>query len=668
MIKKFNEFDVNDYLGMKHLNEDVKVEDEFEKDRPQAVYENPYLDKISNIVLRKLKTANLGNFGIYHDVIYMDGMPGFWVYGIDNKSLNIVCFRDTNEKKISIFDTFEINAENTARVTYSTTTLGFKNMLDKVIEDLQGGELNEAFGSYQWDIKHIDKFKDFDSLDLVYLINLYKQGSDNVTGQKIYDNYINGDKDAVRIFGRFSSKPSPSDGRKLMNITRIFINYIQNGGHSNDKRTPKEIDDLLNTGNYNDVIDKFKDLGVKSSGITVSSGGSVGVSDSADGVDASKLREEMKKKEQEKNDALFAEFQTNMQLFDETLSSYCEKTKYNKKTGRTAVRCLVLSGTGGFGKSYALNQVMKKYKMVQNEDYYVFTSASSTADIMYKKFYKYNDKIVVFDDTPKIFSEEYRVSMWKNSLELRGTPKEVGYPRSIPRTGDIYDLDAINYDRYRRYFKEIGKLTDDEKNDFYESQIKKYFGARRLEELWDSGKCDWKEGYKGKLKDYNDPDQEQKNEDAVAEIDDGWKTRVKEVQPKIPSSFEFKGYIVILTNQPESEIINAMGGQANYDAVKSRLLFLTADAPYQSFWEGLRKQILAEADDESIPDEKKLIQGFMAKEFVEAVDDYVFNKGTSVTRRLVSIFHDRFSDPKTMGNWRDYLDRHIGKQQSYNGR
>lgn len=667
MIKKFDEFDVNDYLGMKHLNEDVKVEDEFEKDRPQAVYENPYLDKISNIVLRKLKTANLGNFGIYHDVIYIDGMPGFWVYGIDNKSINIVCFRNTNEKKISIFDTFEINAENTVRVTYSTKTLGFKDMLDKMIEDLQGNELNESYGSYGWDKKHIDKFKDFDNLDLVYLISLNKQGKANVTGQKIYDNYINGDKDAVRILDRFTPSPCPADGRKLMNIAKSFIEYIQYG-HCKDNKTPNEIDDLLNTGDYDDVIQNFKDLGITPNEITVTTGGSAGISGSADGVDKSKMREEAKKKEQEKNDALFAEFQTSMNLFNETLSAFCGKTKYNKKSGLCAIRCLVLSGTGGFGKSYALNKVMKQYKMVQNKDYYVFTSAASTADIMYKKFYKYNDKIVVFDDTPKIFSEEYRVSMWKNSLELKGTPKEVGYPRTISRTGDIYDLDAINYDRYRRYFKEIGKLTDDEKNDFYETQIKKYFGAGKLNLLWDSGKCDWTDNYENYLKDYNDPDREQRNMDAVAEINDEWKTRVKEVQPKIPSSFEFKGFIVILTNQPESEIINAMGGSANYDAVKSRLLFLTADAPYQSFWEGLRKQILEEANDESIPDEKKLIQGFMAKEFVEAVDDYVFNKGTSVTRRLVSIFHDRFSDPKTMGNWRDYLDRHIGKPQSYNGR
>ena len=132
MIKKFKNFDADGFINKKKalkeavesslesknqtmvaskVDPDVNIDDVI---TGKAFYEDPYLFKIFNIVWKRLKS--IGEFGVYHDIVYLNNVPGIWFYGIDNEK-NIVCCRDTNIKTMSIFNDFELGASNKAVVT-----------------------------------------------------------------------------------------------------------------------------------------------------------------------------------------------------------------------------------------------------------------------------------------------------------------------------------------------------------------------------------------------------------------------------------------------------------------------------------------------------------------------------------------------------------------------
>ena len=203
MIKKFKDFDSNEFLVKKSLvkeaieSEDLSIVDsEIETDIPEedvifgkAVYDDPYLLKISRIIWNRLK--NIGEFGIYHDVIYLKGIPGVWFYGIDDNKKNIVCCRDANRKVISVFNEFKLGGTNTAVVTYSTEKFGFKDILDQMIEELKnpGVSVNEellveagGFGDGYSD-KNIANFRKLNWYDKKYMYDLVastKKGDANI--------------------------------------------------------------------------------------------------------------------------------------------------------------------------------------------------------------------------------------------------------------------------------------------------------------------------------------------------------------------------------------------------------------------------------------------------------------------------------------------------------
>lgn len=639
MVKKFNDFDVKEYLKNKHLNEDVNTEDDSNNlvdiDKPQTVYENPYLNKISNIVLRKLKNSNLGNFGINPDVIYIDGMPGFWIYGID-RQINIVCFRDSYEKKIVVFDTLDLDAENNARITYSTKILGFKNIIDQLIKDLREDEINESIvgkvSSYGWGQEEVDEYRKYDLDDIKYLLEFSTTypGNPSKQGSALASVANTGDADAENIFKKFGKgKINGNVGKFIMAITRAIIDFIQKGTAGNEG-----VDMVLNGGEMDDIIELFKSAGVKPSKIIMTAGGVVSVSTTDDPV----VAEEKKKKDEVKRQKQMEEYNKNMDMFRKTLTSFCRSTKYNKSvkvdTSLSALRGVILNGQGGFGKTWTFREVMKANGMRENKDYYVFTSGSTTADVMYKKFYKYNNKIICFDDSPKIFSDEYRVSLWKSALQDDIENSKVVSSRPATENSQLYSVNALNGNRYQRYFTEIGKISRVEKNKFYENEIKDKLPAKHISFIWDKSNCDWKDGV-------NFTEEEK---EIVKKIDKDWETKELNMTPKIPDEFCFGGYIVILTNKTVDQIKEDLpGGEEDYKPIKRRMNILSADAPNQALWDSLRKQILDELENASIPSEKCLIQKDMAKEFVDEVDNlFMENPHATLTRATITEFHRRF--------------------------
>ena len=142
----------------------------------------------------------------------MNNVPGVRFYD-KNGGKTIICCRSTHEKSISVFDTFEIGQRNTALRTYSTKKLGFKDMIDQLIDDLSApGDVSEAVineGRYGlgWSETDISGFKGLahDERDFIY--SFIRKFGKSTAGSQFVSLLDGGDKIAVKIWEKYRGKP-----------------------------------------------------------------------------------------------------------------------------------------------------------------------------------------------------------------------------------------------------------------------------------------------------------------------------------------------------------------------------------------------------------------------------------------------------------------------------
>lgn len=645
MIKKFDEFDVNDYLGMKHLNEDVNMEDESndvndvkEEDiiSGQAVYTDPYLTKISNIVLRKLNDANLGRFGINYNIVYVDGVPGVWIYGLDDNSLNVVCFRDTNEKKVAIFDTFEVNAKNTARTTYSSRTLGFKNILDKMINDLQGDEINEGYGTYNWEESDLDKYANLSQSNLKYLKGfLYTTNgttiNPTVAGPNLFNEYINGSQDAAILdnFKDKRNKVSPRSATIVLAITKAFISYIQNNRHCDDKKAPEEINALLSSGKYNNIITNFKNIGIEKNSIITSSGDNYNVGDELGNNENELSNEEIMKVKIAEDTVKYEKTLRKLSIMTDAMCHYVKQNGKIDADDESALikRGLFLTGKGGIGKSYTIEQTLKRNNMIPNRDYVNVSSGSTTAESIYNYLYQYNNKLIIFDDTPDLFSTGRKMSMWKSALQTEGTESLLTYPLSVKEdTKNLYKTGVLT--RQERYFKEMGRKSTSEKNEYKN---------RRLKEL------------------QKELGAEYDRTNALLVINDEWKEIEAETVPLMPNQFSFTGLVIIVGNDSR-DVLRKEIGEGHWSAIIDRFQDYDLSPMSESIWEVIKNKILDEYNDTSIPDQLCLIPRDITEEFIEEIDNLIVKPQYKIiTWRLIRAYGKKLRGKYGREDWKEDL-------------
>jgi hypothetical protein len=83
-----------------------------------------------------------------------------------------------------------------------------------------------------------------------------------------------------------------------------------------------------------------------------------------------------------------------------------------KKVGKA----LIISGNGGIGKSYAVNNVLEAYGHSRPEDYNILKTKCTPIN-MYKFLYRNRDKICVFDDCDSILQNVEGRSILKSALD-----------------------------------------------------------------------------------------------------------------------------------------------------------------------------------------------------------------------------------------------------------
>lgn len=636
MIKKFKNFDSDKFIEKKKAlkeavdadyNDDAPVKKVTEDDviTTKAVYENPIILKISNIVSKKLKDAGIGEFGIYHDIIYLNGVPGVWFYGVDDNHKSIVCCRDTNTKIISVFNDFQLGETNKAIVTYSTKKFGFKDMLAQLVDDLNtpAPEVSESvlleaggFGG-GYSKGNILNFKKFPWADKQFV---YDIASKNTKGDAklIFKNGIGKDKNITRILAAFSPRHEANEGSAKY-IVELACDIFS------DRYSAMDAD-------FKSLADEYK-MKYK--------GGSPAITVDYDtDLDTSDFEAEEADKLKALEDARKAEIAEDTRQYNRTLrklkimaTAMCHYVKQNGKldaddASAMVKRGLFITGIGGIGKSHSIQEVLEENNMVSGRDYVNISSGSTTAESIFNYLYQYNDKLLIFDDSPDLFSEPKKIAVWKSALQSDGTKSEVTYPlQNTKDTGTkLYKTGVLT--RQERYFKEMGRKSTSEKLAYQE---------KRLNEL------------------RKELGVEFDRTNALTLIADEWKELQSETVPLMPDKYIYNGVVIVIGNDTR-EVLRREVGPGHWSAIIDRFKDFDISPMAESVWNVIKDKIMYEYGHTEIPDSLCIIPRDMVEEFVAEVDKLIVDPDhNTMTWRVICEYSKALRGKYGLEDWKEDL-------------
>ena len=669
MIKKFKNFDADEFLNkkraLKEAVESVKNEDktmEVPEDDPDdipedevifgtPVYKDQYLLKISHIIGKKLKAAGLGNFGVAYNIVYLNNVPGVRFYEIEG-TRTIVCCRDTNEKSISIFNNFDVGKENVAIVTYSTKKLGFKDMIDQLVDDLKGGIVNEGvineaadrYGS-GWTVKEVMSFEklDHDERDFVY--GFIRKFGKTTAAAQFLALASGGDPVATRVWKKYKGTDDVKGGpvKYMMDMANTVVtaaNGVKQGGSYQAAVDDGILDNLI--------------ADCKGAGPAIVTKSEVPYDTGEDVDEFEARRAEMEAKHE-------AEIEEDAKNYEETIGSMkaiteamCNYVKQNGKLNRDdksimSRRGILITGKGGIGKTHSIKEALKEKNMVINRDYVWAGSGCSTADAVYKLMYDFNGKMLVFDDSPKLFDGDYRISMWKNALQTDLEDCLIGYPGKESKLS-VYDVRRLKGDRQKKYYTEIGRKSLDDKAEFFKKEMK----ARGIK---------YSPISKDKAVPMASSDLSPEEADEIYDkLKERWKEEEANTKPSMPNEFIFTGVVIIISNYSRDRFIQEVG-TGNWDAISSRFTNFDVAPKAESLWRVMKKRILNDFNDKSIADENCAIPRDMAEEFIEEVESLISNKDyQSINWRTITMFHDILNGAPGRKTWKSTLRNELSRK------
>ena len=657
MIRKFKNFDAGEFISKKKaLKEAAEAALEPEKRTMvapkvdpsvniddvitgKAFYEDPYLFKISNIVWRKLK--NIGEFGVYHDIVYLNGVPGVWFYGIDNEK-NIVCCRNTNIKTISVFNEFEPKGTNKAVVTYSTEKLGFKDMIDQMEEDLKESqmEVNEelileagGFGN-GYSIQNVKNFQKFSWVDKQFVYDLCTNNTKGDAKLFMISGVYSGDKTITRLCASYSPKGQASEGSAKY-LVALGFDIIADRYSSVDPT-------------FKAIADEYKAKYKGGSPVITTS---YGVEFETEDEDEEALKREAERKAAEEeririDSEKYVETLRELREMTDVMCNYVKQNGILNKDDASAMprRGIILLGKGGIGKTATVKKVLKEKNMVKNKDYIWVGSERVTADKLYTLMYKYNGKLIVFDDTGDLFEGKYNGPLWKSALQTDLEDCEIGFPGKESKL-KVYD-DRTMENRQKRYYAEIGAKSDEDKTIFYKQQMKK------------RGLSFSKLG-KGVVSE--DPDLSQQDiQYLMDKIDELWKEESQNVEPSMPTHFYYTGVVIIMSNLDKEDFIDSVGGNSSWKALKSRFVNFNVNPYSETLWSVIKDQIMEEYNNESIDDDACMIPREMTEEFIDEVEALLAEDACEgLTYRTIVGFSRILRGAPGLRSWKTKLKREL---------
>ena len=616
MIKKFKDFDVEQYKKYSlYESLDMSIEnggiDESLLNVP--IGDDRYLVKITRIILNAFDKRGIKNYVPYGYTVYINGVPGVLFQNDDNERNCIVVCRTEYVKTIHVFDDFEFGHDNKARVTYTSEKLGFTDMINELIENISGG-LNEGIlfeaksgKGIGYSSKHIKIVAGWNSKMKEYVV----KGLESMNPYKLSERIkMNASTDEIcrDIVDSLSAS--------TIKYGTYIIQHALDGDYSEFPELEYVLDDKMKAG--------------AKPALTTSFGEDIDVEDYI------AEKEERRKKEIEEQTK---KFNDDIQTIKDITDTFCHYVKQNgilDDNDRSAFlsRGLYITGKAGVGKSHTVKEVLEKNNMIEKRDYYNVGTAPTTATELYKKMYKNNGKLIIFDDSSKIVSGANRIAFWKGVLQT--DPEPVRYPREIgDNNNQFYEVGKKS--RQQRYYAEIGEKSKEEKEEF----------MRKKDKAWKTSKGDF-ESYK----------------DFRSLAEQEWEDMKKNTKELIPDEFTFEGCVIIIGNMSPAELqkdVMTYGGKRDWDAIRQRFQPIEMNPPAEAVWATIQKQIReqqAKSEDE-LPDSMCIVPRDYVDDFISEVNRLLSgDEGpnyTSISWRMASQIGTALKGDKGRRMWKSRL-------------
>lgn len=612
MLKKFKDFDVEQYrlkTILESLDENgasnVKINDTM-LDTPIA--DDKYLLKMSRVIMKALKKAGYTDYAPYGTIVYLNNVPGVWFSNVDGTGKSIVACRNSYTKVLAVFNNFKLGGNNKAEVTYSSEKVGLLDMINQVIDELNGdtlveGVVNEAFRAKAgYGLGHIKKVASWSESMKKFCVEALSTGM----------------------------TPSKLAGEILKNLSNPVCEDIYNSFDRKDttlKYATNVIFDAMNK-TYPEVEGVLEG---SLAGVTPSLRKSI--DDDYDTEEYEKEKAEIAKKELEKAQV---DFEESTQMIKDIVDTFCHYVKQNGQLDEDdqsvfLQKGLYITGRAGSGKSYALNQTLKKNGMINKRDYIEVGNSATDAEALYRLCYRYNGKLIILDDAANVVSGSNRIAFWKAILQT--DPKPVRFPRETRESSSsMYIVDRKT--RQEQYFAEIGQKTNEERSEFFKKKRREY-GTKEL-----SGR--------------------ELDNMIAAE----WDEVKKNTRPLIPDEFLFTGCIVVIGNMTHEELKKVVvkdGGERDWDAVRQRFQPIEINPPYEVLWNVIQKQIREQQSmsEEELPSYSCIVPREYVDEFIEEVN-YLLegNEGpeyTGVSWRMATQIGQALKGEKGRRMWKRRL-------------
>ena len=620
MIKTFKDFD-SELKGQKiyeAIDEDIQDTNEkkfTENDIivPELISSNKFLLKISKIVLKRLDASGLGQFGVQPNIITIDGAPGVYFFNYNDKSMNIVICRNTMGKHVYLFKDFDTIGENVADLVLSTKSLGFSDIIDEMIAYLSStpNSIDEAWRANIYSVNtgddDVDRILKMGTttrqlfLDVVLAYGIAK-GADNImSGSNSDKNCMLMCDEAVNAF-----KAKKLTRGLILRICVIFAVAAEKFTSNVPSDAIKDTKRVLNG------------LTIKTSTSPISTASNVSAvidDDTQKELDA-QYQAELQEDTDEYLDSLHGIYKTTC-----AMCSYVKNDGEvnDKERGWLETRCLLVTGTAGVGKSMNVERALKDMGMIENKDYLNVSSGSTAMASLYKKFYDYNGKMLILDDSSSLFKTEYQKSFWKAAFQSKkdiSEPCLIALPvvetKNNKKSDSAPTYDPTQLSRQERYFREIGSIAPDER---------RKWEKQRRPEIRSNSPVTISETEMREL------------------LDQEWAEIVDQKTPSMPTRFGYNGVVIIISNETY-EASSKLYGAGHWGAIVSRMTNYDLHPKTESIWASIKENIERERDmsEEDLPSRLCMVPRDLADEFIEEVENLLkIDEYCHMTYRLVAI-------------------------------
>jgi hypothetical protein len=148
--------------------------------------------------------------------------------------------------------------------------------------------------------------------------------------------------------------------------------------------------------------------------------------------------------------------------------------EFTKLVARGIIPSLIVTGSGGLGKTHTVTETLKKIGKVEDtigsyeDSDFLIISGYSTPRSLYETLYDHNGKIIIFDDCDSVFKDPTGANLLKAALDSKdkrilswgSASKDDEYPSRFEFIGKVIFISNLSIDKFPQAVLSRSMLAD----------------------------------------------------------------------------------------------------------------------------------------------------------------------------------------------------------------